>query len=157
MPAPASTHSDPDADADLEPEAAFDLLPLVPHIEQVLNTAPTARPSYSSPRAQRNVSGSYTKDGGQGDKSFGATERGLQARAMNYNLGGSGSGGREWENRQKRDEAVRVLEGGEELIMWVAAARNEVSLPFLFLSSLFPPHNHPNAFSHQFFRIRLTT
>jgi hypothetical protein len=53
-------------------------------------------------------------------------ERGLQARGKNYSMGSGSGGGREWENRQKRDEAVRVLEGGEELIMWVAAARNEV-------------------------------
>jgi hypothetical protein len=55
-------------------------------------------------------------------------------------MGSGGQAGKEWENRQKRDEAVRVLEGGEELVMWVAAARNEVSLHTL---TLLPSRNFP--------------
>ncbi|RMZ71059.1 fructose-26-bisphosphatase [Pyrenophora seminiperda CCB06] len=67
---------------------------------------------------------------------FDETRRGLQARGKNYNMAGASStkGGKDvgsvghakqYEERQKRDEAVAVLES-EEMIMWIAASRNEV-------------------------------
>ena len=88
---------------------------------------------------------------GSSSRPFDETRRGLQARGKNYNIGsgtssvrtgfgtsaGSGAGAsavgnaKKYEERQRRDEAVAVLES-EEMIMWIAASRNEV------FSSLFP-------------------
>lgn len=86
--------------------------------------------------------------------------RSLQARGKNYNTTpgtwsrggrgetaavagstGEGGGGWTWEARQRRDEAARILES-EELLMWFAGVRCEVSF-----SPFFPPPTS-SLFSH---------
>lgn len=68
--------------------------------------------------------------------------RSLQARGKDYNVGGkrrSMGNGKEydWEQRQQRDEAATILES-EEMLLWIAASRNEVCLPCPFLPSVLP-------------------
>jgi hypothetical protein len=63
------------------------------------------------------------------------TRRSLQARGKNYHFGAAGPQGKNWEERQRRDEAISILES-EEMLMWIAGVRNEVwrSLcPLLYL------------------------
>jgi hypothetical protein len=95
----------------------------------------TQSPARHSPRAPRIASGSYNKDDGE---TFAETKRTLQARGKDYNTGSAGLQGKDWEMQQKRDEAVAILEGGEELVMWVAASRNEVCPPFFLVPSSYP-------------------
>ena len=102
------------------------------HTESVAHPIPTpaSPPPFhgvapSPSRASRVTSGGSHKPS---DGSFDEIKRSLQARGNNY-TSSSGSGGREWENAQRRQDAVAILEGGEECVMWVAAARNEVTNP----------------------------
>ncbi|KAI4657894.1 uncharacterized protein J4E78_006283 [Alternaria triticimaculans] len=52
------------------------------------------------------------------------TRKSIQARGKNWNSFSGEAQGRAWEERQKRDEAVSILES-EEMLMWVAGVRNE--------------------------------
>ncbi|KAI4695406.1 uncharacterized protein J4E84_002032 [Alternaria hordeiaustralica] len=52
------------------------------------------------------------------------TRKGIQARGKNWNSFSGEAQGRAWEERQKRDEAVSILES-EEMLMWIAGVRNE--------------------------------
>jgi hypothetical protein len=70
------------------------------------------------------------------------TRKSLQARGKNYHFGSGGLQGREWEERQRRDEAVSILES-EEMIMWIAGVRNEVCLSFFSLQFDVPPLSLP--------------
>ncbi|KAI4625560.1 hypothetical protein J4E80_002692 [Alternaria sp. BMP 0032] len=53
------------------------------------------------------------------------TRKSIQARGKNWNSFSGEAQGRAWEERQKRDEAVSILES-EEMLMWIAGVRNEV-------------------------------
>ncbi|KAI4933874.1 uncharacterized protein J4E92_003543 [Alternaria infectoria] len=52
------------------------------------------------------------------------TRKSIQARGKNWNSFSGEAQGRAWEERQKRDEAVSILES-EEMLMWIAGVRNE--------------------------------
>jgi hypothetical protein len=63
------------------------------------------------------------------------TRKSLQARGKNFHSSSTAeTQGRAWEERQRRDEAVSILES-EEMLMWIAGVRNEVC--FLSLVSSF--------------------
>ncbi|KAI2484145.1 hypothetical protein Ptr902_03085 [Pyrenophora tritici-repentis] len=104
--------------------------------------AVTSASASTPPRSTHRVSTCYDTGGGSSSRPFDETRRGLQARGKNYNIGsgmsgaaikgGMGIGGivgsaKQYEERQRRDEAVAVLES-EEMVMWIAASRNE-SIP----------------------------
>ena len=59
------------------------------------------------------------------------TRRSLQARGKNYHFGAAGPQGKDCEERQRRDEAISILES-EEMLMWIAGVRNEVRCSFSF-------------------------
>jgi hypothetical protein len=98
-----------------------------------------ARPYAQSPQGHQQQVGGLSGSGGNGSgsgvapsKSMLETRKSLQARGKNYHFGSGGLQGREWEERQRRDEAVSILES-EEMIMWIAGVRNEVCLSFFSL------------------------
>jgi hypothetical protein len=95
---------------------------------------------YGAPRVHGQSPQPGASGGGSSGGSTGAVppskttldaRRSLQARGKNYHTGSGELQGREWEDRQRRDEAVSILES-EEMIMWIAGVRNEVCL---FLST----------------------
>ncbi|RYN86224.1 hypothetical protein AA0120_g8275 [Alternaria tenuissima] len=73
------------------------------------------------------LGGSGSGSGITPSKSMLETRRSLQARGKNYHFGAAGPQGKDWEERQRRDEAISILES-EEMLMWIAGVRNE-SIP----------------------------
>ena len=146
------------------PESPFQHHPSPPHS---LNTPPHPPPASHSPSgphypapAPASASGSprprlaFPPPSRQTHDRDEEARRSLQARGKNYNTtpGTSSRGGRgeqggsgwTWEARQKRDEAARILES-EELLMWFAGTRCEVSCPlfppsFFYILSFLLPH-----------------
>ncbi|KAL7773468.1 hypothetical protein CFE70_003432 [Pyrenophora teres f. teres 0-1] len=93
--------------------------------------APTATSASASastpPRNTHRVSTRYDTNGARG-KNYNIGS-GISGAATKGGLGTGGVAGsaKQYEERQRRDEAVAVLES-EEMIMWIAASRNE-SIP----------------------------
>jgi hypothetical protein len=120
----------PQADPNLDSEADFNnpssgpapYAPFVPTAPSSIPPPPRASPRASRYEAERGASYKANR------KEFNQTKRSLQARGKNYNLGGGAGSGKEYEERQRRDEALAVLES-DEVLMWLAAARNEVCSP----------------------------
>jgi hypothetical protein len=127
--------------------------PLVPSDSDIQPGA-----GFSSSAAQRLLQGQAPPAGGSSGGGGGSgsnsgtnkptieTRKSLQARGKNFHSSSTAkTQGRAWEERQRRDEAVSILES-EEMVMWIAGVRNEVCFLSL-VSHPIPSHsilNYPS-------------
>jgi hypothetical protein len=96
-----------------------------------------------APQAGGSSGGGGGGGGGSNSETNKATvelRKSLQARGKNFHSNSTAeTQGRAWEERQRRDEAVSILES-EEMLMWIAGVRNEVCFLSPFPSYSIPSH-----------------
>ncbi|KAI4702127.1 hypothetical protein J4E81_002489 [Alternaria sp. BMP 2799] len=131
---PSFTHATgghaPITNDEIESEAAFNAQFTGPPVLLDYDTLTGAGSSSGGYGAHR-LHGQSPQTGGSSagkaeapSKSTLETRKSIQARGKNWNSFSGEAQGRVWEERQKRDEAVSILES-EEMLMWIAGVRNE--------------------------------
>ena len=138
---PATGGHAPITNDEIESEAAFNAQFNEPGRSTLDYDVHTGVGSSSGGYGAHRLPGQSPQAGGSGSgskaeapsKSTLETRKSLQARGKNWHSASGDAQGRAWEERQRRDEAVSILES-EEMLMWIAGVRNEVCLfcPLLF-------------------------
>ncbi|KAI4949145.1 hypothetical protein J4E91_005609 [Alternaria rosae] len=132
---PATGGHAPITNDEIESEAAFNAQFNEPGRSTLDYDVHTGVGSSSGGYGAHRLHGQSPQAGGSGSggkaeapsKSTLETRKSLQARGKNWHSASGDAQGRAWEERQRRDEAVSILES-EEMLMWIAGVRNE-SIP----------------------------